>query len=84
MTIENGGPAFPKAGLDPWNKAVSVNTGMTLLDYFAAEVLPAVYAEYMAGWRNGEHNGCDGWRYGLATDAYDIASAMLEVRKKYV
>ena len=34
---DNGGAAFPKAGLDPWGAAKSLNTGMTLRDYFAAK-----------------------------------------------
>ena len=36
MSADNGGPAFPKAGLDPWAKAQEVFTGMSLRDYFAA------------------------------------------------
>lgn len=36
MSKNNGGLAFPKAALDPWNKSVSVNSGMTLRQYYAA------------------------------------------------
>jgi len=32
-----GGPAFPKAALDPWNRHLEVSSGMTLRDYFAAK-----------------------------------------------
>lgn len=80
MTKETGGPAFPYVETGD----CGVREGMTLLDYFAAEVIPSVYTKYMVAWRNGEHSGCDGWRFNLAMDAYNIASAMLEVRKKYV
>lgn len=34
---KDGGPAFPKAGLDNWEKAKSVQIGMSLRDYFAAQ-----------------------------------------------
>jgi hypothetical protein len=32
-------PAFPKAGLNPWNRSMEINEGMTLRDYFAAKAL---------------------------------------------
>lgn len=55
--------------------------GMTLRDYFAAKVLPAVYAEAVremniSGYPD-EH-----WRIGIALDAYAMADAMLGARPK--
>lgn len=80
MTIENGGPAFP------YNETgdCGIRPGMTLLDYFAAEVLPVVYTDRMMAWRNGEQSDGDNWRFDITMEAYGIAAAMLEVRKKYV
>jgi hypothetical protein len=72
---DNGGPAFPKAGLDPWHKAVEVSPGMTLRDYFAAK---AMYANLQTITEFPDEH----WRIGLAMDAYLMADAMLEVRNK--
>ncbi len=36
MSKDTGGPAFPKAGLDPWGAAQTVHVGMSRRDYFAA------------------------------------------------
>ena len=42
MTIEQddptGGPAFPSDG--PWDRAPNAKPGMTLLDYFAGQIMP--------------------------------------------
>mgnify|MGYP000923095365 CR=1 FL=1 len=71
---KTGGPAFPKAGLDVWNDAVSVQTGMTLRDYFAAKALQGLLS-------------CQSEETGFyqaknaAQEAYAMADAMLEARK---
>lgn len=64
----DGGPAFPKAGLDAWGKAVEVHTGMTLRDYFAGQALIGLV-----------QNG--GLPHPIAQRAYELADAMLEARK---
>ena len=53
--------------------------GMTLRDYFAALVLPAIYTAAVETW-NRELCWPDDWRRGLADDAYKLAAAMQEVR----
>lgn len=51
---------------------------MTLRDYFAAKAMPAVYSEYCS---SAEKVGFDeGWRNGVAMDAYAMADAMLAAR----
>lgn len=73
MPIETGGPAFPKAGLDPWGAIKSVETGMTLRDYFAAKAMQAMVnsGTYETG----------GWdQRDIAIQSYQMADAMLEAR----
>ena len=79
MSIEdNGGAAFPKAGLDPWHRAVEVNPGMTLRDYFAAKAMQSliacVFNDASLEWKDKIE--------GSAEDAYRLADTMLEARKK--
>lgn len=79
---KTGGPAFPKAGLDPWNAAKSVQTGMTLRDYFAAAALQAIVSNeahiqrlsraYVEDPRSSAE--C------IAYEAYVLADAMLAAR----
>jgi hypothetical protein len=57
----------------------SMARGMTLRDYFAIQVLPAIYKNYA---NNARSEGWDfEWRKGLALDAYKMADAMMEARK---
>jgi hypothetical protein len=71
MTTETGGPAFPAGerfeGVDGWQ----TEPGMTLRDYFAAKAMQsfAVHEATMQ-WSNDR----------LATEAYDLADAMLKAR----
>ena len=57
--------------------------GMTLRDYFAAKALPSVIASYRADWVESRDWGqftnteCE----IIATNAYAVATAMLEARK---
>jgi hypothetical protein len=60
--------AFPKAGLDHWNKSTPINEGMTLRDYFAAKSLPTLMSFY---------EDMD----GIAGAAYKMADAMLKARE---
>lgn len=75
--IETGGPAFPHSRLG------SDADGMTLRDYFAAQVLPTVYQTLMEDALRGESVFYDeNWRVDLARNVYKMADAMLEARKK--
>lgn len=75
MSKQNdGGPAFPN------KKEGERGYGMSLRDYFAAEALPAVYAEtcresVISGW-------AENWKVGVALEAYQMADAMLAARAK--
>ena len=77
---KTGGPAFPAPELgaqdfgQPW-----AYPGMTLRDYFAAKAMPACYAEYCT---HANIQGFDeGWKMGVALDAYAMADAMLKARE---
>ena len=81
MNNDSGGPAFPIVGHFYGDKlGGQLFHGMTLRDYFAAEVLPAVYKDYLEGARL--EGWADGWRDGLAGEAYEMADAMLKARTK--
>ncbi|MFX1710695.1 hypothetical protein [Stutzerimonas stutzeri] len=68
----NGGPAFPKAGLDPWGEAKSVETGMTLRDYFAAKAMQGSLADPSV-------NPTD-HKDDFARWCYEVADAMIAAR----
>ena len=75
-------PAFPSHN-DAGRMYNWIEQGMTLRDYFAAKVLPAIYQDAMT--EAGQGSGLlrlEDWRVGLAQDAYAMADAMLEARKK--
>jgi len=58
--------------------------GVSLRDYFAAAVLPAVYRDYWDDVRARERE-CpvtEDWREEVATDAYAMADAMLAAREQ--
>ena len=75
MSADNGGPAFPKAGIDPWGKAHSVHTGMSLRDYFAAKAMQGMLSRQ-------EAPSCGGKAGNIAEMAYIHADAMLAEREK--
>jgi hypothetical protein len=73
---DNSGQAFPHCfGPETFGDCV----GMTLRDYFAAKVLPAIYTDAMRD-ENTVASGPE-WRYGIALDAYRMADAMLKARE---
>jgi hypothetical protein len=75
---DNGGPAFPIGSGDMRDP-----TGATLRDYFAAKVMPAIYKDFWDDVRCDRYSGvAEDWQIGLAIDAYSMADAMLEARKK--
>lgn len=52
---------------------------MTLRDYFASKALGLCYADYL---NYAAENGVqEGWRDGVAKDAYLLADAMLKARE---
>ena len=53
--------------------------GMTLRDYFAAKAMPAVYTDCIR--RAADEGWVEGWRDGIAQDAYMLADAMLKARE---
>lgn len=58
-------------------------TGMTLRDYFAAQVLPAAYRDLWDDVRAGRNSSVpEDWPVGVALDAYRLADAMLAARQK--
>ena len=68
-------PAYPGFNYVSSN----VHDGMTLRDYFAAKAMPACYAEYCT---HANIQGFDeGWKMGVALDAYAMADAMLKARE---
>jgi hypothetical protein len=74
MSKPNNPPAFPKAGLDHWNKSTPINEGMTLRDYFAAKAMQAAITGCAT---RGEVGLYSNW----ANLAYDMADAMLIARE---
>lgn len=96
-TTSHGGPAFPQdyehtkvviqmqqTGEITAEQLLNYTRqlhGMTLRDYFAGKVLPAIYADCMTLF---EKEGCPGpdWRDGVAKDAYLMADAMLKARQE--
>jgi len=73
--IENNIPAFP---IDAKHIEGGVNAdyaGMTLLDYFAGKAIQGLLIN-RPSWSSGNMD--------LASEAYGIASQMLEVRKNYI
>jgi hypothetical protein len=78
-----GGPAFPAHFYD------GRSTGMTLRDYFAAKVLPELYADYAREVREdggqvdvGDPNDPGVSSELIALECYAIADAMLIAREQ--
>jgi hypothetical protein len=72
--IDDGGPAFPKAGLDPWQNAKAVHIGMSLRDHFAGLAMQGILA--------GDHpitHELDALK-SVPRSAYEFADAMLKAR----
>lgn len=57
------------------------DAGMSLRDYFAAHVIGAAFQDLFAGWRARGEVVREDWPEGLAHDAYQVADAMMKVRK---
>ncbi|MFA5898105.1 MAG: hypothetical protein WC829_03210 [Hyphomicrobium sp.] len=67
--INNGGAAFPSSNSPDTGWYAE---GMTLRDYFASKVLPAIYDDSLGG---------QDWRDAVANEAYQLADAMLKARE---
>lgn len=76
MTHQNNGvPAFPVDELNQQTGFVAVqHMGITIRDYFAAKAMQVDY-ELAKNYSDPD------WRYGVASDAYKMADAMLKARK---
>ena len=69
--IDDGGSAFPLAGSSDYSYEPQV--GMSLRDWFAAEIMPAIYTKYFD--QDSES--------GIAIAAYRMADAMLAARQHH-
>lgn len=77
----NNQPAFPIVEPGPEGVA-SVEPGMTLRDYFAAQVLPTIYKQTADDYDEGKINAKEAGPKGMAYEAYKIADAMLAERER--
>ena len=55
--------------------------GMLLRDYFAAQVVSAVFHGVFEDWRQNKAGIQEDWPTGIAVDAYRVADAMLKIRE---
>lgn len=80
--INDGGPAFPVWELNGKDQPEMTGFGMSLRDYFAAKVLPAVYRDFWDDVRAGRNGSApEDWTMGVALGAYALADAMLRARE---
>lgn len=74
-------PAFP---LPQGANTIAGTEGMLMRDYFAGQVIGAVFKDYWDDLRV-SGRGCDaGWSLDLAMGAYQMADAMLQAREEQV
>jgi len=57
---------------------------ISLRDYFAARILPALYTEFFTELRHKRFDFDERWKHEVALDAYRIADAMLAMRSAKV
>lgn len=72
---DDGGLKFPHWEMRPY-------PGMTLRDWFAGKAMSECLSEFFRGVRSMEHGVPEGWREGVAADAYKLADAMMAERDK--
>lgn len=93
MSKPNNPPAFPRAySLDDHNGSARMidgdapmhaQDGMTLRDYFAAKAMQAMLANPYTGEKFHKENATkEQQQSAITTNAYEVASAMLEERAK--
>lgn len=75
--LDDGGPAFPVAGMTglPNGEVVYGENGMTLRDYFAAKAMQGMLADLPK-----TLYGLD-WQTKVTESSYEIADAMLKARQ---
>lgn len=71
--INDGGPAFPVWELNGDGRPEITGFGVTLRDYFAAKAMQVALSQCNSF-------PDEGWRIGVAMDAYAMADAMLKAR----
>lgn len=69
--------AFPA----PNSAHMNNQEGMSMRDYFAGQVLGAVFHGVFEDWRTGKAAIQEDWPTGIAIDAYRVADAMLKIRQ---
>jgi hypothetical protein len=79
MTKDDGGLAFPIAVQPDFKLA---NSGMTLRDYFAAKVLPALITITSAGQHSCIRKEDETFHQAFAREAYELADAMIDAGKE--
>lgn len=80
-TKTDGGPAYPQTVEDEQCRARFDNGygGMSLRDRLAIAVAGDIWARFQV---DGTAQQYDGWREGVAVEAYRLADEMLEVRAR--
>jgi len=71
-------PAFPTRTYNANIMQHQDIEGMSLRDYFAAQALPALMANFLG--KDLDLTDPHGWMEGLAMDAYSMADAMMKQR----
>lgn len=82
VQVEEGSTWESKVGaafLIPESTKFFPETGMSLRDYFAARVLPAIYTDVITSLTKSGFPS-DDWWVGVAIDCYKMADAMLTAR----
>ena len=76
--METGGPAFPANHFD----MAESEHGMTLRDYFAAKAMQAMLSAYPCQAIGDIEGGIQADWHDLASDAYEMANAMMKAREQ--
>lgn len=53
-------------------------SSVRLIDEFAMRIIPVVYVNFNAQ----KYSVPEGWRHGIAREAYDLAAAMIDERRR--
>ena len=84
MSAPENPPAFPVRIESPMG-VIDIKEGMTLRDWFAGQIIPAIVAATSAGQhspiRGGGEQGNEAIEKAMARDAYSLADAMLAERE---
>jgi hypothetical protein len=80
MNTNTNPPAFPFVAED--NTGMMINMGMTMRDYFAAKAMQAVFPKNWDMFMNETYDTPEEVVAGTASDAYELADAMMKARGK--